>query len=84
MGTESVPVTAKGREEERKRLTAKGQYERFFLRACSLCICQNPWNYRGEGSGSSLQCPYLGNPTDRGAWRPTVHVVTESQTQLSD
>ena len=30
LGTESVPVTAKGTEKERKRLTAKGQYERFF------------------------------------------------------
>ena len=31
MGTESVPVTAKGREQERKMLPEKGQYERFFF-----------------------------------------------------
>ena len=66
MGTESVPVTAKGREQERKMLPEKGQYERFFffLRNWLLCICQNPWNYRGEGNGSPPQYPYLGNLMD--------------------
>ena len=27
----------------------------------------------GEGSGNPLQYSFLGNPTDRGAWRVTVH-----------
>ena len=27
----------------------------------------------GEGSGNPLQYSCLGNPMDRGAWRPTVH-----------
>ena len=34
--------------------------------------------------GNPLQSPCLGNSTDRGAWRDTVHGVTEGQTQLSD
>ena len=35
----------------------------------------------GEGNGNSLQYSCLGNPTDRGAWRATVHGVTaESDT----
>ena len=34
----------------------------------------------GGGSGSSLQCSCLENPVDRGAWRATVHSVTESDT----
>ena len=38
----------------------------------------------GEGNGSLLQYSCLENPMDRGAWRPTVHGVTKSQTQLSD
>ena len=38
----------------------------------------------GEGNGHPLQYPCLGNPTDRGAWRATVHEVTESRTRLSD
>ena len=38
----------------------------------------------GEGNGNPLQYPYLGNPTDRGAWWDTVHGVTKSWTQLSD
>ena len=37
-----------------------------------------------EGNGNPLQYSGLENPMDRGAWRATVHGVTESQTQLSD
>ena len=32
----------------------------------------------GGGHGNPLQYSYLGNPMDRGAWRATVHRVTES------
>ena len=32
----------------------------------------------GEGNGSPLQYPCLGNPMDRGAWQTTVHGVWES------
>ena len=38
----------------------------------------------GEGNGNSLQYSCLENPMDRGAWRATVHGVTESQTQLGN
>ena len=34
----------------------------------------------GEGHGKALQCSCLEIPMDRGAWRATVHGVTESQT----
>ena len=34
----------------------------------------------GGGCGNSLQHSCLENPTDRGAWRATVHGVTESDT----
>ena len=37
----------------------------------------------GEGNGNPLQCSCLENPMYRGAWRATVHGVTESQTGLS-
>ena len=36
----------------------------------------------GEGNGNLLQYSCLKNPTDRGAWRATVHGVTQNQTQL--
>ena len=36
------------------------------------------------GHGNPLQYSCLENPMDRGAWRATVHGVTESRTQLSD
>ena len=38
----------------------------------------------GEGNGNPFQYSCLGNPVDRGAWRAAVHVVTKSQTRLSD
>ena len=38
----------------------------------------------GEGNGNTLQCFYLGNLMDRGAWWAPVHGVTKSQTRLSD
>ena len=34
----------------------------------------------GEGNGNPLQYSCLGNPTDRGAWRATVHAVAKSWT----
>ena len=38
----------------------------------------------GGGHGNPLQCSFLENPMDRGAWRATVHGVAQSQTQLSN
>ena len=34
----------------------------------------------GEGSGNPPQYSCLENPTDRGAWRATVHRVTQNWT----
>ena len=36
----------------------------------------------GGGHGNPLQYSCLENPMDRGAWRPIVHSVIQSQTQL--
>ena len=36
-----------------------------------------PGRSLGEGYGNSLQCSCLKNPMDGGAWRATVHGVTE-------
>ena len=36
--------------------------------------------YAGEGNGYLLQYSCLGNPKDKGAWRATVHGVSESRT----
>ena len=38
----------------------------------------------GEGNGNPLQYSCLENPTDRGAWWPTVHGVAKSRTWLSN
>ena len=34
----------------------------------------------GEGNGNPLQCSFLENPMDRGAWQATVHGVAKSRT----
>ena len=34
----------------------------------------------GKENGNPLQYSYLGNPMDRGAWKATVHGLTESDT----
>ena len=38
----------------------------------------------GEENGNSFQHSCLGNPTDRGVWWATVHLVAKGWTQLSD
>ena len=38
----------------------------------------------GEGNGNPLQYSCLENPTDREAWRATVHGVLKIWTQLND
>ena len=38
----------------------------------------------GEGNGYPIQYSCLENPTDRGAWRATVHGVAKSQTRLNN
>ena len=38
----------------------------------------------GEGHGNPLQYSCLENSVDRGAWQAAVHMVTKSQTRLSD
>ena len=36
----------------------------------------------GEGNGNPLQCSYLENPRDRGAWWVAVYGVAQSWTRL--
>ena len=40
--------------------------------------------YFGEGNGTPLQYSCLENPMDGGAWKATVHGVTEGWTRLRD
>ena len=39
-------------------------------------------SFIGEGNGSPLQCSYLENPEDGGAWWAAVYGVTQSRTRL--
>ena len=38
----------------------------------------------GEGNGNLLQCSFLENPRDRGAWWAAIYGVAQNQTWLSD
>ena len=38
----------------------------------------------GEGNGNPLQCSFLENPRDGGAWWAAVYGVAQSRTQLKD
>ena len=52
----------------------------------SACNAEDPGSIPGlgkspgKGNGNPLQCPCLGNPMDRGAWRATVLEAAESDT----
>ena len=50
--------------------------ERLHCHFSLLCI--------GEGNGTPLQCSYLENPMEGGAWYAAVHGVSKSQTWLRD
>ena len=56
----------------------------------STCQCRKTWvrslgweNPLEEEMANPLQYSCLENPTDRGAWSPTVHGIARSQTRLS-
>ena len=46
---------------------------------CTPRACIKP-AFEREGNGNPLQYSCLENPMDRGAWRATVHEITESDT----
>ena len=46
-----------------------------FILCIAVCMCLGHKESPGEGNGSPLQYPCLGNPMDREAWRATVHKV---------
>ena len=46
-----------------------------FILYIAVCMCLGQKESPGEGNGSPLQYPCLGNPMDREAWRATVHKV---------
>ena len=51
-----------------------GMTERLHFHFSLSCI--------GEGNGNPLQCSYLENLRDGGAWWPAVYGVTQSRTRL--
>ena len=86
------------RERERESMRKGGRGRDGGLSGVSSCQLTNPvdqgptlitsfnLNYSlwGEGNGSPLQCSYLENSMDRGAWQAAVHAVTKSQSTSSN
>ena len=62
--------------EEPGGLPSMGLHSRTWLKWLSMHACI------GEGNGNPLQCSYLENPRDRGAWWAAIHGVAQSRTQL--
>ena len=50
---------------------------RLFILYIVVCTCLGREESPGEGNGSPLQYPCLGNPMDREAWWATVHEVAK-------
>ena len=47
-----------------------------------MCLIPGLGRFLGEGNGNPLHYSCLKNPMVEGAWRATVHVVTNNGTQL--
>ena len=56
------------------QISSRHPFTCFFVFVFNLLI--------GEGNGNPLQYSFLGNPMDTGAWKATVHRVTQSRTRL--
>ena len=77
-----TPVLLPGKSHGRGRLVGCSPWgreqsdrtERLHFHFSLSCI--------GEGNGNPLQCSYLENPWDGGAWWAAVHGVAQSRTQL--
>ena len=58
----------------------------FLLQIGPLCssvhVAQDMASSSGEGNGTPLQCSYLENPRDGGAWWAAVYGVAQSRTRL--
>ena len=59
------------------------QVIRVAMKKTKLDIKESSRRY-GEGNGTPLQYTCLENPMDGGAWKASVHGVTEGRTRLSD
>ena len=60
------------------------QFPHWSMKSRKYCICEQLWNFPGEGNGTPLQYSYLENSVDGGAWWAAVHGVAKSRTRLSD
>ena len=62
-------------------ISAANLMKAFYAKTLLSVLGGRPWF--GEGNGNPLQCSYLENPRDRGAWWASVYGVAQSQTRLT-
>ena len=70
--------------EGRGSQEGRGQTETGHHNARDPRSIPRPGRSPGGGNGNPLQCACLENPVDRGAWQPTVHEVSKSQSNTQE
>ena len=77
-----IPVLLPGKSHGRRSLVACSPWCRKESDTTERLDFHFSLSCFGEGNGSPLQCFYLENPRDRGAWWAAVYGVAQSQTWL--
>ena len=71
-----------GKSHGRRRLVGCSPWGRWGSDTTEQLPFHSSFSCIGEGNGSPLQCSFLENPRDGGAWWAAVYGVTQSQTRL--
>ena len=78
----STPVLLPGGSHGRRSLVGGGPWGRWESDTTERLHFHFSLSCIGEGNGNPLQCSYLENPRDGGAWWAAVYGVTQSRTRL--
>ena len=76
------PVLLPGKSHGRRGLVGCSPWGHEELDTAEWLPFQFSLSWIGEGNGNPLQCSFLENPKDGGAWWAAVYGVTQSRTQL--
>ena len=77
-----TPVLLPGKSHGRRGLVGCSPWGRYESDTTERLQFHFSLSCIGEGNGNSLQCSYLENPRDRGAWWAAIYGVALSRTRL--
>ena len=77
-----TPVLLPGKSHGRRSLVGCSPWGRYEFGTTKRLHFHFSLSRIGEGNGNPLQCSYLKNPRDGGAWWAAVYGVAQSQTRL--